>query len=205
MSASSAWEKRLESLDASERDTLLGTSLSRRFTKLPLWLSHPANIGGFYGMLVSMAIILPYKFAESGSGWVSGWLFHSALLVAACLLLGLSSILLVGLFKRFPVSPPRGILYPMPFIGFALLTIDRVDMMQIPALLSWFLLLLPGPMYVHLSWAPRWRLLCMIEDGKDPFSEMTKIEDEPKHAESMVGQDKEMLEVVDSFDGLEEE
>ena len=205
MSASSAWEKRLESLDASERDTLLGTSLSRRFTKLPLWLSHPANIGGFYGMLVSMAIILPYKFAESGSGWVSGWLFHSALLVAACLLLGLASILLVGLFKRFPVSPPRGILYPMPFIGFALLTIDRTDMMQIPSLISWFLLLLPGPMYVHLSWAPRWRLLCMIEDGKDPFSEMTKIEDEPKHAESMVGQDKEMLEVVDSFDGLEEE
>jgi hypothetical protein len=205
MSASSAWEKRLESLDASERDTLLGTSLSRRFTKLPLWLSHPANIGGFYGLLVSIAIILPYKFAESGSGWVSGWLFHSALLIAACLLLGLASILLVGLFKRFPVSPPRGILYPMPFIGFALLTIDRTDMMQIPSLISWFLLLLPGPMYVHLSWAPRWRLLCMIEDGKDPFSEMTKIEDEPKHAESMVGQDKEMLEVVDSFDGLEEE
>jgi len=205
MSASSVWEKRLESLDVSERHTLLGTSLSRRFTKLPLWLSHPANIGGFYGLLVSIAIILPYKFAESGSGWVSGWLFHSALLIAACLLLGLASILLVGLFKRFPVSPPRGILYPMPFIGFALLTIDRTDMMQIPSLISWFLLLLPGPMYVHLSWAPRWRLLCMIEDGKDPFSEMTKIEDEPKHAESMVGQDKEMLEVVDSFDGLEEE
>jgi hypothetical protein len=92
----------------------------------------------------------------------------------------------------------------MPFIGFALLTIDRTDMMQIPSFISWFLLLLPGPMYVHLSWAPRWRLLCMIEDGKDPFSELTKIEDEPKHAESMVGQDKEMLEVVDSFDEFEE-
>jgi hypothetical protein len=170
-----------------------------------LWLSHPANIGGFYGMLVSLAIILPYKFAQSGSGWVSGWLFHSALLVAACLVLGLVSSLLVGLFKRFPISPPRGILYPMPFIGFALLTIDRTDMMQIPSFISWFLLLLPGPMYVHLSWAPRWRLLCMIEDGKDPFSEMTKIEDEPKHAESMAGQDKEMLEVVDSFDEFEEE
>jgi hypothetical protein len=205
MSTSSAWEKRLESLDVSERNTLLGTSLSRRFTKLPLWLSHPANIGGFYGMLVSLAIILPYKFSQSGSGWVSGWLFHSALLVATCLVLGLVSILLVGLFKRFPISPPRGILYPMPFIGFALLTIDRTDLMQIPSFISWFLLLLPGPMYVHLSWAPRWRLLCMIEDGKDPFSEMTKIEDEPKHAESMAGQDKEMLEVVDSFDGFEEE
>jgi hypothetical protein len=34
---------------------------------------------------------------------------------------------------------------------------------------------------------------------------MINIEDEPKHAESMVGQDKEMLEVVDSFDEFEEE
>ena len=93
----------------------------------------------------------------------------------------------------------------MPFIGFALLTIDRTDMMQIPSVISWFLLLLPGPMYVHLSWAPRWRLLCMIEDGKDPFVGMSNVEDEQKHAESMVGQDKEMLEVVDTFDEFEEE
>lgn len=200
MSTSSIWEERLKSLDASDRDTLLGTSLSRRFTKLPLWLSHPANIGGFYGVLVSLAIILPYKFSQPDSAWISGWLFHSALLIAACLLLGLASTILVGIFKRFPIPPPRGILYPMPFIGFALLTIDRADMMQIPSMISWFLLLLPGPMYVHLSWAPRWRLLCMIEDGKDPFAGMSNIEDEPKHAESMVGQDTEMLEVVDTFD-----
>ena len=205
MSTSSAWEDRLKSLDASERDTLLGTSLSRRFTKLPLWLSHPANIGGFYGVLVSLAIILPYKFSQSDSVWISGWLFHSALLIAACLLLGFASSILAGIFKRFPLTPPRGILYPMPFIGFALLTIDRIDMVQIPSTLSWFLLLLPGPMYVHLSWAPRWRLLCMIEDGKDPFAGMGNVEDEPKHAESMVGQDKEMLEVVDTFDEFEEE
>jgi hypothetical protein len=46
----------------------------------------------------------------------------------------------------------------------------------------------------------------MIEDGKDPFAGMSnKPEDEPKHAELMVGQDKEMLEVVDTFDELEEE
>ena len=206
MSISSIWEERLKSLGASERDTLLGTSLSRRFTKLPLWLSHPANIGAFYGMLVSLAIILPYKFTQSSSAWFSGWLFHSALLVAACLFLGMASVILGGIFKRFPVPPPRGILYPMPFIGFALLTIDRIDLLQIPSLISWFLLILPGPMYVHLSWAPRWRLLCMIEDGKDPFAGMgVELEDEPKHAEIMVGQDKEMLEVVDTFDDLEEE
>ena len=45
----------------------------------------------------------------------------------------------------------------------------------------------------------------MIEDGKDPFTGMTNIEDESKHAEPMVGQDKEMLDVVDTFDDFEEE
>lgn len=205
MSNSSVWEQRLKSLAESEREILLGSSLSRRFTKLPLWLSHPANIGGFYGFLVALAIILPYKFSQSNPAWISGWVFHSALLIGACLLLGLTSTLLVAIFKRFPISPPRGILYPMPFIGFALLTIDRIDLMQIPSLISWFLLILPGPMYVHLSWAPRWRLLCMIEDGKDPFSTLEQIEDEPKPAETLVGFDHEMLEVVDTFDESAEE
>ena len=149
---------------------------------------------------MNIAILLPYKFAQSGSGWVSGWIFHSALLVATCLLLGFVSIILVSVFKRFPVSPPRAILYPMPFIGFALLTIDRIDMMAIPSLISWFLLLLPGPMYVHLSWAPRWRLLCMIEDGMNPFEGSPIVEVERSEDISEVaGDDSDLIEVVESF------
>ena len=66
--------------------------------------------------------------------------------------------------------------------------------------LVWALLLLPGPVYVHLSWAPRWRLLCMIEDGKDPFVGMEIKPDESVEAEEMVGEDTELLEVVDAFE-----
>ena len=88
----------------------------------------------------------------------------------------------------------------MPFLGLALLTIDRVELLVIPPLLVWALLLLPGPIYVHLSWAPRWRLLCMIEDGKDPFIGLEVKADEVIEAEEMVDGDTEMLEVVDAFE-----
>ena len=62
------------------------------------------------------------------------------------------------LFQSHPVAPPRQLLYPMPFVGLALLTIDRVGMMDMPSMLVWALLMLPGPVYVHLSWAPRWQV-----------------------------------------------
>jgi len=35
--------------------------------------------------------------------------------------------------------------------------------------IGWALLLAPGPIYIQLSWAPRWRLLCRLEEGLDPF------------------------------------
>ena len=120
--------------------------------------------------------------------------------MVACALSGFLSLLMIALSKRHPVAPPRQILYPMPFLGLALLTIDRIGMMSVPSPLVWALLLLPGPVYVHLSWAPRWRLLCMIEDGKDPFVGMEVLADENIEAEEMVGGDTEMLEVVDAFE-----
>jgi hypothetical protein len=110
---------------------------------------------------------------------------------------------MISISKRHPVAPPRQILYPMPFLGLALLSVDRVGMMTMPSWLItvvWALLLLPGPVYVHLSWAPRWRLLCMIEDGKDPFVGMEVKAEENVEAEEMVGEDTEMLEVVDAFE-----
>ena len=198
----SNWKSRLDSLDSKERETLLGTSLSKLFTKLPLWISHPANIGGFYGILVAIALLLPYRFASDDySGWLSDWGLHCCLLLVACFFLGICSTIIVSITGRFPTAPPRAILYPMPFLGLALLTIDRTDIIEIPAIISWIFMLLPGPMYVHLSWAPRWRLLCMIEDGKNPFENM---EGEDKDYDSFsVDEDKEdteLLSVVDDFE-----
>lgn len=192
---------KVEQLASDDQETLLGTSLSRRFSRLPLWLSHPANIGAFYGLLVSLALLLPYAFADSESEvWGVRWVYHSGWLLLSCAFLGFVSLLLVSFSKRHPVTPPRSVLYPMPFIGLALLTIDRTGLLGISPWLVWGLLLLPGPVYVHLSWAPRWRLLCMIEDGKDPFAGMEAKPEVVVEAEEMVGEDTEMLEVVDAFE-----
>ena len=192
---------KVEALAPKEQETLLGTSLSRRFARLPLWLSHPANIGGFYGLLIALALLLPYAFGDQNNEvWGVQWIFHTSLLLAACALTGFISLILITFSKRHPVTPPRTLLYPMPFVGLALLTIDRTELMSIWPWLVWGLLLLPGPVYVHLSWAPRWRLLCMIEDGKDPFVGLEVKAEDNVEAEEMVGEDTEMLEVVDAFE-----
>lgn len=197
----SRWGHRLEQLSDEEQETLLGTSLSRRFTTFPLWLSHPANIGAFYGLLISFALILPYRFAgDDTSSWLPNWVFHASLLMVACLMLGFASLLLIRWSKRFPMAPPRLLLYPMPFVGLALLTLAQTDMLSVPSVIVWCFLLLPGPMYVHLSWAPRWRLLCMLEDGKDPFIGMESKESERvEDAASLAGDDEDLLSVVEEY------
>lgn len=90
----------------------------------------------------------------------------------------------------------------MPFVGLALLIIDRVDFMTINPILCWLLILLPGPMYVHLSWAPRWRLLCMIEDGKNPF-ENYELKDEAGSDEKIHIDDEVMESVINQMDSEE--
>lgn len=201
MPTNETWMAKVEALAPKEQETLFGTSLSRRFARLPLWLSHPANIGGFYGLLIALALLLPYAFGDQNNEvWGVQWIYHTSLLLIACGASGFLSLVMVSLSKRHPIAPPRQFLYPMPFIGLALLSIDRVGMMDMPAMLVWALLLLPGPIYVHLSWAPRWRLLCMIEDGKDPFVGLEIKAEDTVEAEEMVGEDTEMLEVVDAFE-----
>jgi len=99
------------------------------------------------------------------------------------------------------MTPPRIILYPMPFLGIGLLGLDYSNILDIPSGISLFILLLPGPAYVHLSWAPRWRLLCMIDEGVNPFDGVkTYSEPVQESADSLAGEDLELLEVVDAFE-----
>ena len=196
------WSEVVSQLKPEDEDLLFGTSLSRRFSRLPLWLSHPANIGMFYGFLISLALIFPYILRyDSVNESFSNWLLFSALFMAACLVLGFASLILVSFSKRMPMTPLRVILYPMPFVGIALLGMDYSNILDIPSGLSLFVLLLPGPAYVHLSWAPRWRLLCMIDEGVNPFA-APKTYTEPMEdtADSLAGEDLELLEVVDAFE-----
>ena len=196
------WADVVSDLDQEQQELLFGTSLSRRFSRLPLWISHPANIGMFYGFLICLALIFPYTLRyDNLNESFSNWLLFSALFMAACLVLGFSSLILVALTKRMPMTPPRIILYPMPFLGIGLLGLDFSNVLDIPAGLSLFVLLLPGPAYVHLSWAPRWRLLCMIDEGVNPFEDVKSYPISTKDsADEIAGEDLELLEVVDAFE-----
>ncbi len=200
------WRDSVSSLDVSQQELLTGGGLSKRFAKLPLWLSHPSNIGAFYGLLVSMALILPYYMTEEF--WFPLWLLHASLLVAAVAALGIVSRIINALTKRMPISVNRKVLYPMPFIGFALFTMIHTDLIvknDFTQYLSWGLLMIPGPVYIHLSWAPRWRLLCMIEDGGNPFeNNPIKEYNIQQESDTVVTDDSEILEVVDSFEAEEE-
>ena len=89
----------------------------------------------------------------------------------------------------------------MPFLGIALLGLDFSNVVDVPSGISLFVLLLPGPAYVHLSWAPRWRLLCMLDEGINPFDDMKVLpESAQDSADDMAGEDLELLEVVDAFE-----
>ena len=195
----------LASLDDSQREMVTGGGLSRRFSKLPLWLSHPSNIGAFYGLLVSLALLLPYVMTEEF--WFPLWLLHASLLIAATAFLGIFSRLINAFTGRMPIAVNRKILYPMPFIGFTLFTLIHTDLLintTVTQYLAWGLLMIPGPLYIHLSWAPRWRLLCMIEDGNNPFKDMPVKEYLQEQEEEIASDDSDLMEVVESFESEEE-
>ena len=200
MSTAETWIERTEMLDSSQRDIITGGGLSKRFSRLPLWLSHPANISGFYGLLVSFALILPYMMTNDY--WEVVWIYESSRFVVACLILGMCSRIIATFTERMPVVPIRKVLYPMPFIGLGLISLSSTDLLSVHPYISWTILMIPGPLYVHLSWAPRWRLLCMIEDEIDPFEGMNTPE-RTEEVSEVAGDDSEMVEVIEEFDSEE--
>ena len=174
-----SWRNRLDDLPPDQRILVEGGSLSQRFSKRPLALTHPALIGGFYGFLVSMALLLP-------NGYENGWnqdsmrdlAFLGIVLMLVLAITGHASLFIAQLLKRPPISLRRDLVYPMPFIGLSILSVMLVTELESGMsenlstyiqYLGWALILTPGPVYVHLSWAPRWRLLCRLEEGLDPF------------------------------------
>lgn len=97
----------------------------------------------------------------------------------------------------------------MPFIGFALFTLINTGLLvsnTFTQYASWGLLMIPGPLYIHLSWAPRWRLLCMIEDGVNPFQEMPVDEylNASENDDEIQTDDSDLIAVVESFESEEE-
>ncbi|MGY8702265.1 MAG: hypothetical protein ACKVHH_06105 [Candidatus Poseidoniales archaeon] len=191
-----SWRDSINDLPREQRDLVLGGALSQRFIRMPLDLSHPAFIGALYGFLISSALILPMgQFSEWNlEDWWKTFLVNTLFLVTISSLCGLISRISVGISKRNPLAPPRKLLYPMPFIGLAWLTLEMTEIVDFWVVGAWLCLLLPGPIYIHMSWAPRWRLLSMLESNTDPFHGNEKpFEKMPQVV------DEELEEVVANF------
>ena len=192
-----SWRQRLESLDEAQTEMLLGSPMSQLFAAWPLSVSHPAVVGAFYGLLLMAALIIPIGYHNSWNVefWFREVAFRGLSIALGLALAGQFSSLISKFFQRTPITPPRAVLFIMPFAGFIILLGSWMDLVpQIPEVLAWLLMLAPGPIYVHLSWAPRYRMLTMLEDGKDPFG--------PSRVE--LGQQEMEQELVDAVNAIDD-
>ena len=189
------WRNSLHNFSPEHRLLLEGGVLSKRFSSLPLTLSHPVFIASFYGVLLSLILLFPVGLSVGWNYdiWIKSWILNSIFLIIILSILGGISSLVNKFTKRMPVSVPRKLIYLSPFMGLIILTLT----IGITNTVSWmsnlglFMMIFPGPIYVHLSWAPRWRLLDLLEQGKNPFD---KIENK-----ILLDEDIEISEIIESF------
>ena len=198
------WREVLEGLDEDHQIMLEGGSLSQLFLRYPLTICHPIFVGMVYGVLASLTLIVPFAYAgwEDANGLEStmiDWGEISLILCAMTASLGGFSLLISGMFKRPPIrlENRRRYLFPVPFIGLLLLTWAMIgDAPDSVSSVGWFLAILPGPLYIHLSYAPRWRMLDRIDRGLEPFDGM-KITIAPDNSkEPEILDDEDLEEVV---------
>lgn len=190
-----SWKGNLEEFSLEQRSLIEGGVLSKRFSSLPLTMSHPVFIGSFYGFLLSLILLLPFAYGSNWdlNIWLSGWFLYSLLLLLLFSILGGISSLIVKVTKRMPISVPRKFNYVSPFLGLILLT-SSIGFNNSPTWLDnlgLFLMIFPGPVYVHLSWAPRWRLLELLEQGINPFEGLVD--------KSFSNNDFEISQIIESF------
>ena len=177
----SRWRERLDEFDEEHRIMLEGGSISRLFLGYPLSFSHPVFIGIIYALMINLTLILPTVY----DGYINSreldyiieiWLNESLIIIFICGFLGGSSSVMSSIFKRPPVrlEKRRRYIYPLPFIGFLITTI--AISFSTPDSIEWIgysLIILPGPLYIQLSYAPRWRILERIDRDLDPFEGMS--------------------------------
>jgi len=198
------WRDALENLDADHRMMLEGGSLSQLFLRYPLTVCHPLFVGVVYGILASMTLIMPFAYA----GWsesipwgetLNEWAVISLIFTTMTASLGGFSLLISGFAKRPPIrlENRRRYIFPFPFLGLLLITWSMVgEAPDFVEQLGWVLAILPGPLYVHLSYAPRWRMLDRIDRGLDPFDGMRRTIDPEARQEVEALGDEDLDEVV---------
>ena len=175
------WQNVVESMDSEHRHMLRGGSVSNFFLRDSLTICHPIFIGGLYGLMISVALLpaVTYAGLSIGEGYSQigrQWLFQMFVIVAITSILGAFSILVSTIVKRPPARLLylRRILFALPFVGLTVLSASLVDNQYgiILDRIGWFLYILPGPLWVHLSYAPRWRIIDRIDRGVEPFEGM---------------------------------
>jgi len=184
---------------------LEGGTLSQLFLRYPLYISHPIFIGSFYGFLVGLTLLLPYAYFGSVDDVpimesLREWGVQTLMLVTLCSFLGGSSSIIASISKRPPIrlENRRRFLFPFPFIGLAIISVSMMNEISEYAMFAgWVCFVLPGPLYVHLSYAPRWRIIDRLDRDLQPFEGMIRTIDSPDSEEVVVSEDDELEEVVD--------
>ena len=178
----SKWRERLNEYDDEHRHMLEGGSISQLFLGYSLSFSNPVFVGIIYGLIINMTLLLPIFYegnanSESNSDILQKWIGQSIIILLLCASLGAISTIISSLIKRPPVrlEKRRRYLYPLPFIGFLITTIAIIfSTSEELRILGYLILIAPGPLYILISYAPRWRMIERIDRDLDPFEGMKK-------------------------------
>jgi hypothetical protein len=129
---------------------------------------------------------------------ISEWPIQALSLIGLTSLLGGASLLASIVLKWPPIrlEDRRRYLFPFPFLGLLIIGIGEFYVLE--DAITWVgmaLLILPGPVYVHLSYTPRWRILRRLDSGLAPFEGMTRTIYEIS-GDKAASMDSELDEVV---------
>ena len=188
------WRDAVGRLDQEHRQMLEPGGLSGLFLSYPLTWANPSFVGGFYGFLIAIPLLL----LSSNLGELEDWPFLAARLVLVTASLGAISLVTSMAIKRPPVRLDlrRRYLFPFPFIGLLVMVFSEYyEYGGLVELAGLVIMVFPGPIYVHLSYAPRWRILRLIQKDLDPFKGMS-ITTYPEDSSVPEQTDSEMDEAV---------
>ena len=89
------WQEVVSSMDYEHEHMLRGGTVSNFFLRESLTLSHPVFVGGCYGLMISVALLLPLYYGDSQNNFVElarDW--------------GLQSLVIVSMLSLIHISEP---------------------------------------------------------------------------------------------------
>ena len=181
-----------------------GGSLSASFARWPLSLSQPPIIAALYALLIGLATFLPLgvQVGFQFDMWVYIWAVETSAFMLVCAFVGSVSQFVTSMTIRPPIKISKWLLFTAPFVGIALRTVVATGMIPSTGFLhiSIILLIGPGLAYVWFIWAPRWRMLQRMEEGKSPIEGLGESSVAVEHHRT-----EDLHQVLDSMDILDDD